>query len=67
MKMIEFVLLAVGAVIGALLPAIVVDGFDGDGRLWVVDEYYKTQSSAEDLMVALDKFRSLRVRACCVR
>ncbi len=37
--------------------AIVVDGFDGDGRLWVLDEYYKVQSSAEDLIVALDGFR----------
>ena len=24
--------------------AIMVDGFDGDGRLWVLDEFYKTQS-----------------------
>jgi len=37
--------------------AIIVEGFDGDGRLWVLDEYYKAQSSAEDLMVALDEFR----------
>ena len=37
--------------------AIIVEGFDGDGRLWVLDEYYKAQASAEDLMVALDGFR----------
>lgn len=34
-----------------------VDGFDGDGRLWVLNEFYKAQSSAEDLIVALDGFR----------
>ena len=32
--------------------AIEVEGLDGDGRLWVLDEFYKTQASAEDLMVA---------------
>jgi hypothetical protein len=39
--------------------AIVVNGLDGDGRLWVLDEFYKTQSSAEDLMLALDGFRKV--------
>jgi hypothetical protein len=39
--------------------AIMVDGFDGDGRLWVLDEFYKIQSSAEDLIVALDGFRKI--------
>jgi hypothetical protein len=39
--------------------AIMVDGFDGDGRLWVLDEFYKVQSSAEDLIVALDGFRKI--------
>ena len=34
-----------------------VDGFDGDGRLWVLDEFYKTHSSIEELIVALDGFR----------
>jgi hypothetical protein len=33
--------------------AIMVDGFDGDGRLWILDEFYKTQASTEDLIVAL--------------
>jgi len=41
--------------------AIVVNGFDGDGRLWVLDEFYKTQSSAEDLIVALDRFAQFTV------
>ena len=39
--------------------AIMVDGFDGDGRLWVLDEFYKVQCSAEDLIVALDGFRKI--------
>ena len=39
--------------------AIMVDGFDGDGRLWVLDEFYRTQSSAEDLIVALNEFRKV--------
>lgn len=39
--------------------AIMVDGFDGDDRLWVLDEFYKPQSSAEDLIVALDNFRKI--------
>jgi hypothetical protein len=39
--------------------AIVVNGFDGDGRLWVLDEFYKTHSSAEDLIVALEDFRKV--------
>ncbi len=37
--------------------AIEVLGFDSDGRVYVLDEFYKTQSSAEDLMHALDNFR----------
>lgn len=39
--------------------AIMVNGFDGDGRLRVLDEFYKTQSSAEDLIVVLDGFRKI--------
>ncbi|MHA2475329.1 MAG: hypothetical protein ACXAES_19090 [Promethearchaeota archaeon] len=39
--------------------AIMVDGFDGDGRLWVLDEFYKSHSSAEDLIIALDGFRKI--------
>jgi hypothetical protein len=39
--------------------AVMVDGFDGDGRLWVLNEFYKTQCSAEDLIVALDGFRKI--------
>jgi hypothetical protein len=36
--------------------AIVVVGVDGDDRVWVLDEFYKTRCSAEDLIVALNGF-----------
>lgn len=36
--------------------AIIVDGIDGDGRAWILDEFYKTQCSAEDLIAALLRF-----------
>jgi hypothetical protein len=39
--------------------AIVVLAYDYDGRVWVQDEFYKTQCSAEDLIDALVKFFAL--------
>ena len=47
--------------------AIVVLAYDYDGRVWVLDEFYKTQCSAEDLITVLHKFFVLygRGEICC--
>ena len=36
--------------------AIVVIGVDGDDRVWVLNEFYKTQCSAEELIKTLQEF-----------
>ena len=39
--------------------AIVVLAYDYDGRVWALDEFYKTQCSAEELITVLQKFFAL--------
>ncbi len=36
--------------------AIVVEGIDGDDRVWVLDEFYRTHCSAEEIIAALTDF-----------
>jgi phage terminase large subunit len=39
--------------------AIVVVAYDYDGRVWVLDEFYKNQTSAADLLEKLNEFATL--------